>query len=383
MKTYVIVTGDFSQGGGMDRANYELAWHLADRAGARVHLVGYSVAEPLASHANTIWHRVAKPLNSYLLAAPMLARRGRQVASSLSREGARVIVNGGNCEWDDVNWVHSVQAAWPTRDRHAPLIFRLRNRLAKVRARRSERRALSRAKTVVTNSQAAKKQLVRCLHLPPERIKVVYLAADASRFRPHADNEKAEARRKLNMSPDGRHVAIFIGAMGHDRNKGFDVLFEAWKNLCADPTWDVNLLAAGPGAEVTLWCDRAKDAGLTDRIRVLGFTGEIPTLMAAADVLISPTRYDAYGLAVHEALCCGVPAIVSSCAGVAERIPASMGGLLLSDPNDRADLTARIRAWRADVPRYRAAAASASAELRQYTWANMSEKFIAAIEARD
>ena len=26
---------------------------------------------------------------------------------------ARVVVNGGNCAWPDINWVHAVHAAWP------------------------------------------------------------------------------------------------------------------------------------------------------------------------------------------------------------------------------------------------------------------------------
>ena len=71
MTPYVIVTGDFTNFGGMDRANYELAWHLADRVGAPVHLIAYRVLPPLVEHPNVVWHRVPKPLNSYTLAEPL------------------------------------------------------------------------------------------------------------------------------------------------------------------------------------------------------------------------------------------------------------------------------------------------------------------------
>jgi len=52
----------------------------------------------------------------------------------------------------------------------------------------------------------------------------------------------------------------------------------------------------------------------------------IPALVRAA------TRLLIFG--VHEALCCGLPAIVSASAGVAERYPADRLGLLLANSDD-------------------------------------------------
>ena len=42
------------------------------------------------------------------------------------------------------------------------------------------------------------------------------------------------------------------------------------------------------------------------------FRGDVATVIAAADVLVHPARYEAYGLGVHEAICRGVPAIVTA-----------------------------------------------------------------------
>ena len=67
---------------------------------------------------------------------------------------------------------------------------------------------------------------------------------------------------------------------------------------------------------------------------VLGFTKDISTVLAAADVLVSPTRFEPYGQGVHEAICCGLPVFVSRCAGIAERFPAELGDLLLENPPD-------------------------------------------------
>ena len=95
-------------------------------------------------------------------------------------------------------------------------------------------------------------------------------------------------------------------------------------------------------------------------------------MLWAADALVAPTRYEAFGLAVQEALCCGLPAIVSADAGVAERIPGAMDDLLIRDPDDAAELAARLRAWRGSIHIHHDAALALSAELRSRTWDDMA-----------
>jgi glycosyltransferase involved in cell wall biosynthesis len=67
---------------------------------------------------------------------------------------------------------------------------------------------------------------------------------------------------------------------------------------------------------------------------LLGYREDVATILAASDLLASPTRYEAYGLNVHEAICRGVPALVSRSAGVAERYPPELRSWLLDDPDD-------------------------------------------------
>jgi len=111
----LIVTGDFVRTGGMDRANYALAHYLA-RRGHDVHLVAHGVDGNLLAAGRVTFHRVSKLARSYALSAPLLARAGRRVAREVAAEAdGRVIVNGGNCAWGDVNWVHYVHAAWTPR----------------------------------------------------------------------------------------------------------------------------------------------------------------------------------------------------------------------------------------------------------------------------
>lgn len=384
---WVIVSGDFVKTGGMDRANYALADYLAARIGRQVHLVAYRVDDPLASHPNVVWHRVHKPLNSYTLAEPILMRLGRRVATSLTQDPTRaaptVVVNGGNCCWGDICWIQAVHAAWPRRDVHAPWRFRVRAAWAKARARRREHRVARNARLVITNSCAARRQIVERIGVAQARTRTVYYGIDAQTFRPATRDERVGARSRLGMAGD-RPAVAFIGALGHDRNKGFDVLFEGFVRLCAQAHWDVDLVAAGGGAEVEYWRQRAADLGLAQRIRMLGFVRGGQDVLRAADLLVSPTHYDAYGLGVHEAICCGIPAIVSRSAGVAERYPSDLAGeLLLDDPSDVDELVRRLRAWRADVEGWKRRIRPFSDQLRARSWDDMAAEIVAIAEADD
>jgi len=100
----------------------------------------------------------------------------------------------------------------------------------------------------------------------------------------------------------------------------------------------------------------------------------------ACDGVVSPTRYEAYGLAVQEALCTGLPAVVSRAAGVAERIPPPLDGLLLDDPDDAGELAARLLAWRAGLDGHHTAALALSEVLRGWTWDHMAARVVDIVE---
>src|SRR5688572_12963942 len=95
----------------MDAANHALAQFLAERGG-EVHLVAHRVADDLLRRPNVSFHAVRKPAGSYLLGIPFLARAGKRWARRVAASGGRVVVNGGNCRWPDLNWVHYVHSAY-------------------------------------------------------------------------------------------------------------------------------------------------------------------------------------------------------------------------------------------------------------------------------
>jgi glycosyltransferase involved in cell wall biosynthesis len=374
---WLIVAGGFHARGGMDKANAALASYLLER-GHEVHLVAHEIDPVLARHPHARAHIVARPRGSVLLGEQLLARAAGRLARALreSSPRARVVANGGNFVSPDVNWVHAVHAAWPPKDAGAPAWFRVKNRLWHALACRRERRALRRARLVVANSERARRDLVQRVGVGPERVHTVYLGGD---LEPASPRERAAARRWLGVEAE-RPVVLFAGALGHDHNKGFDTLWRAWRELATGGGWDALLLVAGGGRGLETWRARVAAAGLTEGVRFLDFSERLAEVLAASDLLVSPVRYEAYGLNVHEAVCRGVPALVSRGAGVAERYPASLSEMLLPDPEDAADLAARLQRWRRSSESWKEAFAPFAAALSRRTWADVAADFVALVE---
>ena len=372
MPPYLLIAGDFVKTGGMDRSNYALASYLAEN-GVQTHLVTHRTEPELARHPNVTVHRVPKLARSYVLAAPLLDRIGRVWARRITARGGKVVANGGNCILGDVNWVHYVHAAY-RRETSSGVAHRIRLELANQFARTVEQQALRGARTIITNSNRTRDDLVRRLRIPRSRIHTIYYGTDPKLFRPASDDERVALRRELGWR-DGTPMMVFVGAM-EDRRKGFDTVFEAWKILCGDPRWDGDLAVIGIGSETSIWLERARRLRIERRVHFLGFRSDVPALLRACDAMIAPTRYEAYGLGIHEALCCGLPAFVSSDAGVAERYPTELRDLLLPDPEDVNALVQRLRTWRDNVYYWRERVLPFSRELRRYTWNDMSRDIV-------
>jgi glycosyltransferase involved in cell wall biosynthesis len=371
---WLVASGDFTTLGGMDRANHAQARHLA-RRGDEVHLVAHRVADDLAALPNVHVHPVARPLGAHLAGAPLLAEAAKRQRGTLG-PSAHVLVNGGNAS-GPATWVHYLHAAYEPRTRAS-----LRSRVSSSLGRRyylaRERAVLSRASLVICNSRRTADDIHRCYRVAESRQRVVYYGVDGTLFGARTADQREAARAALGLSPD-RRAALFIGALG-DRRKGFDALFDAWRLVAAEPSWDVDLLVAGTGAERAAWERRAAQAFPRERVRFLGFRGDVADVIAAADVLVHPARYEAYGLGVHEAICRGVPAIVTRTAGIAERYPDALRDLLIEGEVEATPVAEALWRWRSAADAWAARNEAFAASLRSRSWDAMAAEIAALVE---
>jgi glycosyltransferase involved in cell wall biosynthesis len=152
-----------------------------------------------------------------------------------------------------------------------------------------------------------------------------------------APSAEAVGRARADLGAPGRPIVLAAGRLAPQ--KGFDVLIEAMTSLRQrDPP--PLLVIAGDGPLVGRLAGRSRAAG--SDVRLLGPRADIPALLAAADVVAVPSRWEGQPLIVQEALRAGRP-LVASCVG---GIPHMTGddAAMLVPPDDPGALAAAILA---------------------------------------
>jgi glycosyltransferase involved in cell wall biosynthesis len=375
---WVIVAGGFHHKGGMDKANLALAEYLLEQD-IPVHLISHGIESHLRNHPLATAYLIPRPAQSFLLGELALAVRAKIIIRGIVRKSplARVVVNGGNCIWPGINWAHYIHHAWsgPPNSR---LLYGIKNRISESWAEKSERAAFHKAQLVITNSKRTSREVVEYFGVDEGRVHTVYLGSDPA-WGPVSREERSASRRSLQVT-ESRTLAAFVGGLGYDHRKGFDVLFRAWEKLCARPDWGVDLIVAGGGPATADWRRKITQAGLSERIRLLGFSEQVKSLLAAADVLVSPVRYEAYGLNVQEAICRCVPAMVSASAGVAERYAPAFAPMLFPNPEDVNDVVERLLAWHANKAEWHARFQPFGHMLRSRSWRDTAIDFVSIVK---
>lgn len=99
--------------------------------------------------------------------------------------------------------------------------------------------------------------------------------------------------------------------------------------------------------------------------------------------LVAYNRYEADGLAVQEALCCGLPTFVTHDAGIAEQYAPSLQHLLVKeDAKDDLDLAERLKASPARPGIFRSEQAALAANPRAHAWADLAAQFAGTVQNR-
>jgi D-inositol-3-phosphate glycosyltransferase len=202
------------------------------------------------------------------------------------------------------------------------------------------------ADLILAPTPAEASHLVHLYGARPERIRVVPPGVDLERFRPRPVRD---ARAALGLG--GRRVILFVGRL--QRLKGPDVAVRSFAEAARrrpDLLDDAALVLVGgpsgpgdPMAEMGRLRRLAARVGVADRIRFVEPVphDELPSLYAAADVLLVPSRSESFGLVALEAQACGVPVLASAVGGLPYVVEDGETGFLLP-PGDHAAFADRL-----------------------------------------
>jgi glycosyltransferase involved in cell wall biosynthesis len=132
-------------------------------------------------------------------------------------------------------------------------------------------------------------------------------------------------------TPQDVPLVVALGRL--HANKAFDVLLAAVARVP-----NLHLWLAGEGELRDTLERQAQVLGLAARVRFLGWRDDTSALLAAADLMVCPSRHEPLGNVVLEAWAAGVPVVASASEGPRVLIKEGETGLLV--PIDDADALA-------------------------------------------
>jgi glycosyltransferase involved in cell wall biosynthesis len=131
--------------------------------------------------------------------------------------------------------------------------------------------------------------------------------------------ERVDARRALDL-PDGRRIALFLGRLD-TAQKGLDTLAEVLREH-SERLRDWLFLFVGDGEARAIIEALAGDDALGLEIRTVSWTDKAHIYLAAADLLLMPSRWEGVPLVMLEAMACGLPILASDIDVFREYLPA-------------------------------------------------------------
>ena len=283
------------------------------------------------------WHESGKAGGSLDLYR-RVAAKAMSVANELSAQGGRTVlhVNNSNLHssllnydgllWGQVNDYESAEL-W----RRAGDTMRragLRRFLSLVRRRWLERRLVARQDLTLCNSDFTRlKILSEYKPLNAERIKTLHKAVDLDFYRrPQAINAS-----QPSATSSTRHF-VFVGS--DFVRKGLDVLLQAVSNFPADFSWRLSIVGVSREEAIEAF-PRMATLVMHPRVALLGTLSkeELRKVLWEADIFVLPSRAEAFGVALLEALAAGLPVVATNVGGIPEIVSNKSAGVLVP-PDD-------------------------------------------------
>ena len=200
-------------------------------------------------------------------------------------------------------------------------------------------RAVKRADHIIAVSHSTKRDIVKLLGVPPEKITVIHEAANPV-YRPVDDPQAlAEVKQRYGL-PDP--FILFVSTI--EPRKNLPTLLRAFRRLLDDYRADATLAVAGEKGwlyeDVFRLVEELRFGG---RVRFLGRVPlrDLVLLYNAAWMHVHPSYYEGFGLTPLEAMACGTPTIVSNVSSLPEVV--GDAGLLVN-PEDPEELA--VAMWR-------------------------------------
>jgi L-malate glycosyltransferase len=199
-----------------------------------------------------------------------------------------------------------------------------------------------RVHAIVAVCESIKRGLVEA-GVPEGKIHVIYSGTDLERFHPGVDG--APIRRELGVA--GEH--LLVTQVGVRSWRGWTDVVTAMGQVARRQPRARLLFVGVPAPRVAEIAERARAAGVADRVLTLGQRDDVPAILCASDVVVDAS-YAGAGItgSIREALACERPVVATAAEGMPELVRDGDTGRLVP-PRDPAALAEAIVATLTDA----------------------------------
>jgi UDP-glucose:(heptosyl)LPS alpha-1,3-glucosyltransferase len=349
--------------GGVERIVQECARFLA----AREHAVDiYAAAWDPLDDPRIAFHRVPMLRSPSFLRGWSYHRQATQILAKASYDVLNT--HGCVCPTGGVHWVQSLHAAWLDQARKfrrwgsAARLKQQLNPLHPILLRLEAKHFRQRQyQHIIATTPEVRQDLHDYYGVPLTDVSIIPNGYAPTEFSPEVRQQARETQRqKLGLADD--QVALLFVANELDR-KGYQTILQALKILNRP---ELRLLVVGR-ASAAIAKERASRMGLDHAVMVCGSTARVADYHAAADLFVLPTQYEAFCLAILEALGSGLPVITSDIPGARNAILPGVNGAIVRDPMDGAELANVLTPFLEPAYRHRIAQQT-PATVGSYQW---------------
>ena len=206
--------------------------------------------------------------------------------------------------------------------------------------RHKQRYACRRADMVVAVSEQTRRDVMELLHVPPERVRVIYQSCDPIFWQPPAAGAVEAARKRYGLP---RRYAICVGTIEERKNQL--AVVRAMQHVDAG----VGLVIVGKrrGKYASAVDKEIAQRGLADRVQVIDNArfADFPALYAGAVASVYVSWFEGFGIPVLESLCCDTPVITSRLSSMPE---AGGEAALYVDPGDEYAIASHLNRLASD-----------------------------------
>jgi glycosyltransferase involved in cell wall biosynthesis len=227
-------------------------------------------------------------------------------------------------------------------------------------------RSVEKASAVFAVSEHTKNDIVRYTGCNPEKIVVIYEAADEA-YRVISDVSVLNSVRKKYNLPE--KFILYTGSLSPRKN----VLTLLYAFNCIRNRIPHHLVLTGSRT----WRhapvhQTIEELNLSERVKKLGYVdpGDMPALYNLADAHVYPSLYEGFGLPVLEAMQCGCPVIASNATSIPE---VADEAALLVEPMDRISMAEAIYNVLTDNHLRQKLIEAGFARARQFSWRKTAE----------